>query len=338
LPRPDAGLPRPVPRACVLESLARPMVQLTALSKSFGERVLFDEVTGRFPTRVRRPLRPQRLREDDLAPAARGLDEPDSGPSSSRRACGSASCAGRPGPQRPHGSRGGVARFSALLDLKAEMQTSNPAWAIGHPRRRARADARQVQRCPGSVPDPGRLQHGPPRRSVLAGLGSARPISRSHRHAVRRLADAPGPRQAAARATRSAPARRADEPPRPRARNWLESFLAAYPYCVILVSHDRFFLDAVVTRITEVSLRTLTDYHGNYSHFLAESQARLERLRDAKRQQDEEVARMRQFIDRFRYQATKAAQVQSRIRCSRRSRRSRCRPSASACISSSRPA
>jgi ATP-binding cassette subfamily F protein 3 len=98
------------------------------------------------------------------------------------------------------------------------------------------------------------------------------------------------------------------------ARNWLEGYLTAYPHAVILVSHDRFFLDAVVTRITELSLRTLTDYVGTYSKFLVERDGRLERLRQAKKEQDDEIARMRAFIDRFRYQATKAAQVQSRIK------------------------
>jgi ATP-binding cassette subfamily F protein 3 len=98
------------------------------------------------------------------------------------------------------------------------------------------------------------------------------------------------------------------------ARNWLEAYLSSYPYAVILVSHDRFFLDEVVTRIAEMSLRTITDYTGTYSAFLVERDARLERLRQAKREQDEEIARLRAFIDRFRYQATKAAQVQSRIK------------------------
>ena len=98
------------------------------------------------------------------------------------------------------------------------------------------------------------------------------------------------------------------------ARNWLETYLNAYPHAVILVSHDRFFLDAVVTRIADLTLRTLTDYVGNYSDYLIEHQARIEALRKAKREQDEEVARVRMFIDRFRYQATKASQVQSRIK------------------------
>jgi len=98
------------------------------------------------------------------------------------------------------------------------------------------------------------------------------------------------------------------------ARNWLEEYLGAYPYAVILVSHDRYFLDAVVTRITDVHLRKLTDYVGNYSKYVEQRDAMLERLRQAKREQDEEVARVKMFIDRFRYQATKAAQVQSRIK------------------------
>jgi ATP-binding cassette subfamily F protein 3 len=98
------------------------------------------------------------------------------------------------------------------------------------------------------------------------------------------------------------------------ARNWLEEYLGVYPYAVILVSHDRYFLDTVVTRITDLSLRKLTDYVGNYSTYVELRDSMLERLRQAKREQDEEVARVKMFIDRFRYQATKAAQVQSRIK------------------------
>ncbi len=98
------------------------------------------------------------------------------------------------------------------------------------------------------------------------------------------------------------------------ARNWLEEFLVEYPHAVVLVSHDRYFLDSVVTEIAEVGLRTLTTYRGAYSAYLTEREARIARLREAKRQQDEEVARMRMFIERFRYKATKAKQVQSRVK------------------------
>ena len=98
------------------------------------------------------------------------------------------------------------------------------------------------------------------------------------------------------------------------ARNWLEEYLHDYPHAVILVSHDRYFLDAVVNRITDIYLRTLVDYACNYSQYLVQRDERLERLRDAKRRQDEEVARIEMFINRFRYSATKAAQVQDRVK------------------------
>jgi len=98
------------------------------------------------------------------------------------------------------------------------------------------------------------------------------------------------------------------------ARNWLEEYLHDYPGSVVLVSHDRYFLDATVARITEVGLRTLTDYHGNYSHYVVEHQAAMDRLREAHRRQKEEVEKATLFINKFRYQATKARQVQSRIK------------------------
>jgi ATP-binding cassette subfamily F protein 3 len=98
------------------------------------------------------------------------------------------------------------------------------------------------------------------------------------------------------------------------ARNWLEEYLVAYPHSVILVSHDRYFLDAVVTHIADLTLRKITEYHTNYTKYLEQREANLERLRDAKRRQDEEIQRVEEFINRFRYQATKAAQVQSRIK------------------------
>ncbi|MCA1583358.1 MAG: ABC-F family ATP-binding cassette domain-containing protein [Acidobacteria bacterium] len=69
-----------------------------------------------------------------------------------------------------------------------------------------------------------------------------------------------------------------------------------------------------MNRIADLSLRTIADYPCNYSTYLEQRDARMERLREAKRRQDEEIERVQQFIDRFRYQATKAAQVQSRIK------------------------
>jgi ATP-binding cassette, subfamily F, member 3 len=98
------------------------------------------------------------------------------------------------------------------------------------------------------------------------------------------------------------------------ARNWLEGYLQSYPYSVMLVSHDRFFLDQVCSRIAEVWNNTIADYHCNYSRYLVLRDERVSALREAKSRQDEEVAKLEDFISRFRYKADKAALVQSRIK------------------------
>lgn len=98
------------------------------------------------------------------------------------------------------------------------------------------------------------------------------------------------------------------------ARNWLEQYLCSYPGSVILVSHDRFFMDQVCSRIAEVWNHTITDYHCSYSTYLVQREERVTALREAKRLQDEEVQKTEDFIKRFRYQANKASLVQSRIK------------------------
>jgi ATP-binding cassette subfamily F protein 3 len=98
------------------------------------------------------------------------------------------------------------------------------------------------------------------------------------------------------------------------ARNWLEEYLCSYPGSVILVSHDRFFMDQVCSRIAEVWNHTIADYHCSYSRYLVQREERVSALREAKRIQDEEVGKTEDFIRRFRYQANKASLVQSRIK------------------------
>ena len=141
-------------------------------------------------------------------------------------------------------------------------------------------------------------------------------VDAARRDVLRRLADAHRARQAAARPARTcccSTSRRTISISRRATGSRNTS--ARIRYAVILVSHDRYFLDAVVTRITDLNLRTLTDYVGNYSRLRrAARRACWSGCGRRRREQDEEVARVKMFIDRFRYQATKAAQVQSRIK------------------------
>ena len=98
------------------------------------------------------------------------------------------------------------------------------------------------------------------------------------------------------------------------ARNWLEDFLTSYPGTIVLVAHDRYFLDVVVTRIGEVLHGKVAEYNMTYTRYLAEREIRLELARSAYENQQGEIERIESFISRFRYQASKAALVQSRIK------------------------
>jgi ATP-binding cassette subfamily F protein 3 len=98
------------------------------------------------------------------------------------------------------------------------------------------------------------------------------------------------------------------------ARTWLEEFLLNYPGTLIMVAHDRYFLDVTVDHIAEVLHGQVTDYPMNYSRYLAEREERLEQARAAYEEQKAEIERIQSFISRFRYQASKAALVQSRIK------------------------
>jgi ATP-binding cassette subfamily F protein 3 len=98
------------------------------------------------------------------------------------------------------------------------------------------------------------------------------------------------------------------------ARNWLESYLQAYPYALILVSHDRYFLDSSAQRILEIRNHAVHFYKGNYSDFLRQREERLAQLLAEYEAQQKEIARIKAFAEKFRYKATKAAQVQSRLK------------------------
>jgi ATP-binding cassette subfamily F protein 3 len=294
------------------------MIQLQSLTKSFGERTLLENVTWQVGDRDRVGLcGPNGAGKTTLLRMLAGLDEPDTG------------LVQRPNtltvgylPQDGLTHRGRTIADEAsqalkpLLDMKAELHALEEKLAdqsvpedehedllhrYAEMQDRFRmADGYQVD-----------LKIG----TVLNGLGFE---STQFNDMAEDLSGGWQMRLALAKLLLQAPnLLLLDEPTNHLdldARNWLEDYLTSYPNSVIVVSHDRYFLDAVVTRIADLSLRTVTDYHTNYSKYLEERDARLERLREAKRRQDEEIERVQAFISRFRYQATKAAQVQSRIK------------------------
>ena len=205
--------------------------------------------------------------------------------------------------------------FKTLLDMRTEIAALEERLAEDHPDDSEHAAMlTRVQRTSGEVPPRGGLQH---RSEDLD--GAARPGLRRTTWANRRKPFSGGwqMRIALAKLLLGRPGLLLlDEPTNHldlEARNWLEEYLAEYPHAVILVSHDRFFLDAVVTRITEIGCGrspttsgttriTCVNARRAWSSFVSGSASRTM------------IARMNAFINRFRYQATKAAQVQSRVK------------------------
>ncbi len=294
------------------------MIQLASLTKAFGDRTLLDDVSWQISGRERVGLcGPNGSGKTTLLRMLAGLEEPDSG---TVARSGALTVRYLPQDGLTHTGRTlhaeASSAFQPLLDVKAEMHALEAQ--LGNPGVGDDEHERQLARY-SELQDTFRNQDGYTLdlrvATVLQGLGFS-------------LAEFDRPTEAFSGGwqMRIALAKLLlgrpnllllDEPTNHldlEARNWLETYLIAYPHAVILVSHDRFFLDAVVTRITEVGLKTLTDYTGTYTRYLKARAERMERRREAKRRQDEEIARIQQFVDRFRYQATKASQVQSRLK------------------------
>src|SRR5829696_5148984 len=294
------------------------MLQLQDVTKAFGEKTLLEHVTWQVGDRDRVGLcGPNGAGKTTLLKMLAGLDEPDSGLIQKPNAL---TLGYLPQDGLSHTGRSVVAEASLalkpLLDLKAEMHDLEAR--LGDPAlSEAEHDAMLARYS--EVQDRFRLSDGYQIElkvaTVLRGLGFE---PDAQQQLTDHLSGGWQMRLALAKLLLSEPdLLLLDEPTNHLdldARNWLEEYLVAYPHAVILVSHDRYFLDAVVTHIADLTLRKITEYHTNYTKYLEQRDAAIERLREAKRRQDEEIQRVEEFINRFRYQATKAAQVQSRIK------------------------
>jgi len=95
---------------------------------------------------------------------------------------------------------------------------------------------------------------------------------------------------------------------------WLEGFLQAYKGCAVIISHDRHFLDSVVTKILDVDYQTILEYTGNYAKFVEQKVATRERKETENERAEKSLAEKKAFVERFRAKATKARQAQSRAK------------------------
>jgi len=289
------------------------LVQLDGVSKAYGGQVLFRDVAWRIEPGERIGLvGPNGAGKTTLCRILAGLEEPDAGTVS-----------------RPRGSTVGylpqeVGATAAGSVLAEALGGFEDVWRLEREMEEVAA-ALEATPTDALTARYGELQHrfdalGGYRleteaRAILTGLG----FGATDLH--RPLSEFSGGwrmRAALARLLLVRPALLLlDEPTNHldlESLGWLESFLSSYDGAVVVVSHDRYFLNRMVSSIADLGPGGLTVYPGDYDGFLVEREARRELLEAQARNQAKRVAEIERFIERFRYKATKARQVQSRIK------------------------
>jgi ATP-binding cassette subfamily F protein 3 len=289
------------------------VIQLEAVSKAYGDRVLFRDVSWQLGGRERIGLvGPNGVGKTTLCRILAGLEAPDTGRVSRARETTVGYL-----PQEAAGAVRGSVLGEALSGFPEVWEIERQLEALAA-RLHAASDEALTARY-------GDLQHrfealGGYRleteaRVVLSGLGFreadlARPL--------REFSGGWRMRAALARLLLQRPTLLLlDEPTNHldlESLGWLENYLDAYDGTVAVVSHDRYFLNRMVTTVAELSPAGLDLYPGDYDDYLAQRAARQALIEARARNQAKRVAEIERFIERFRYKATKARQVQSRIK------------------------
>ena len=293
------------------------MIQLEEISKAYGGQQLFRGLTWRIPDGERIGLvGPNGAGKTTLCRLLAGVEAPDGGRISRPRDATIGYL-----PQEVAGARAGsvlaeaLSGFDALWRVEREMEDVAAALAAAPAGPAAEALTARYGDLQHRFEAAGGYRLETEAKAILGGLGF-RPAD-----FARPLAELSGGwrmRAALARLLLLRPSLLLlDEPTNHldlESLEWLEGFLAGYAGTVVIVAHDRYFLNRMVTSIAEVGPGGVSVYAGDYDDYLVERAARRALLEAQVKNQAKRVAEIERFITRFRYQATKARQVQSRIK------------------------
>jgi ATP-binding cassette, subfamily F, member 3 len=295
-----------------------PLVSLSGVSVSFGERRLLDSVNLTVASRMRLALvGPNGSGKSTLMRVMAGITAPDTGSvireKDSRVAYVPQSVAQYPsGPTLRDEVEGAFERGAALLRESTALEERLGGLSPGS------ADAESLlwrhHELQEKIEASGYHRRAESIQRVLSGLGFS---AEDFHKPCAAFSAGWQMRIALARALLQYPdILLLDEPTNYldlEARNWLEEFLAEFPGGLLLVSHDRYFLDVVVQAVAEIFMSRVSVFSGNYSRYEEARSRDLESLMERWRVQQEEISRTEAFIARFRYNASKARLVQSRV-------------------------
>jgi ATP-binding cassette, subfamily F, member 3 len=289
------------------------VISIEEISKSYGGQMLFRDLSWRIAERERIGLvGPNGAGKTTICRILAGVDDPDTGRVSHGRAVTVGYL-----PQEVAGAVAGSVLAEALAGFEEVWALERELEDIAHALETAPSEA--LTRRYGDVQHRfealGGYRLETQAKAILTGLGfHADELGRP----LMEFSGGWRMRAALARLLLLAPSLLLlDEPTNHldlEALAWLESFLAGYDGTVVVVSHDRYFLNRMVTSIAELSAAGLIVYPGDYDNYLVEREARRELLEAQARNQAKRIEEIERFIDRFRYQATKARQVQSRVK------------------------
>jgi ATP-binding cassette subfamily F protein 3 len=293
------------------------MIQIEAVSKAYGGQHILRELSWRIPDGERIGLvGPNGAGKTTLCRLLAGAEEPDAGRISRPREATVGYL-----PQEVAGSTGGsvlaeaLSAFEDVWRLEREMETIAATLAEAPRGPEGEALTARYGELQHRFDAAGGYRLETQAKAILGGLGFR------ERELARPLAEFSGGwrmRAALARLLLLRPSLLLlDEPTNHldiESLEWLEGFLADYDGTVVLVSHDRYFLNRMTTSIAELGPAGVTVYPGDYDDYLVQREARRELLEAQARNQAKRIAEIERFIERFRYQATKARQVQSRVK------------------------